>query len=116
MRPLDLKSDGRAPDDDQSVEAVIVAAQRTRGARSTSSDADDGKGRACQADEDVQILKDNAEQSEDEGRGGVGCEHSALAALDGAGVALRDGRARSWRRRRRGWRRCGNRKKREEEE
>jgi hypothetical protein len=68
------------------MEVIVLAANRVSSA-SGASTADDGDGGAAQADEDIEVLEDNAQESEDGTDAGVRCLLDAVAALDGASVA-----------------------------
>ena len=52
-------------------DVVVLAAHCSGRALVAGSDADDGDGRAVEADEGVDALEDNAEQAEEERRGGT---------------------------------------------
>ena len=52
-------------------DVVVLAAHGGGGAGVAASDADDGDGGAREADEDVQVLEDDAEQAEDRSRARV---------------------------------------------
>ena len=52
-------------------DVVVLAADDVRAARVAGADADDGDGRAVEADERVDALEDDAEQAEEERRSRV---------------------------------------------
>ena len=57
--------------------AVVLAADGL-GTASAVTDADDGDGRALEADEDVQVLEDDTEQTEDRSHRWVAGLYNAL--------------------------------------
>ena len=56
---------------EKTYDVVVLAADRVGGARAAGADADDGDGRAVEAEHHVETLDDDAEQTEEErARGG----------------------------------------------
>lgn len=89
---LEVDVDGGATNGDKAIERVIGAANGLRRAR-VAGQPNDRDGAAGKPDKSSNGLNDDAEQPEEGGHGrGVG-RLEAVAALDGAGVALarRDG-------------------------
>lgn len=74
------------------MEAVVLTAERLSVADSAGSSTDNGDGGAVETNERVDILNDDAEDSELLSDGGTISSTRRVAALDGGSVALR-----SWR-------------------
>lgn len=84
----EVDDDGDTSNGDEPVERVVLAANRLSiTPRAPSADARNE--RAGEADKDVEVLDDDAEQTEEETNGAlVGGLLNAVAALDGVGVAV----------------------------
>jgi len=94
-----LEGDGHASDGNESIEAVVVAADGSGRAGSAASDADDGDGATRQADVDIQALDDDAKERDERRGSGVGRRNDTLAARKATRITFADGRrARSNRR------------------
>lgn len=65
-----VDDDGDTSERNEPVEGVVLAANRLR-VTATASNANDGQRGACNPDEDVEVLEDDAEQAE-QGSGGRG--------------------------------------------